>query len=44
MKDTPLSFYNINMNINKRVKEYRGMKIIFIMLMIHLTLLNMNKY
>jgi hypothetical protein len=30
MKDTPSSFYHINMNINKRVKEHRGMKILIV--------------
>jgi hypothetical protein len=30
MKDTPSSFYNINMNISNKMKEYRGMKIIFV--------------
>jgi hypothetical protein len=30
MKDTPSSFYHINVNINKRVKEYRGMEIIIV--------------
>jgi hypothetical protein len=27
VKDTPSSFYHVNVNINKRVKEHRGMKI-----------------
>jgi hypothetical protein len=30
MNDTPSSFYHINVNINKRVKEYRGMEIIIV--------------
>jgi hypothetical protein len=30
MKDTPSSFYNINMNLSKEMKEYRGMKMIFV--------------
>jgi hypothetical protein len=30
MKDTPSSFYNINMNISNKMKEYRGLKIIFV--------------
>jgi hypothetical protein len=30
MKDTPSSLYNINMNISSKMKEYRGMKIIFV--------------
>jgi hypothetical protein len=30
MKDTPSSFYNINMNISNKMKEYRGIKIIFV--------------
>jgi hypothetical protein len=28
MKDIPSSFYNININISKKMKEHRGMEII----------------
>jgi hypothetical protein len=31
MKNTPSSFYHINVNVNRKVKEYRRMKIIVIM-------------
>jgi hypothetical protein len=48
MKDTPSSFYHINVNINKKVEEYRGMKIIIIIYQrliyfyLHQTRININ--
>jgi hypothetical protein len=47
MKDTPSSFYHVNMNINKRVKEHRGMKIInchISMIYLLLSSTNTNKH
>jgi hypothetical protein len=31
MTDIPSSFQHINMNVNKKVKEYKGIKVIIIM-------------
>jgi hypothetical protein len=47
LKDKPSSFYDIKMNINRRVKEHRGMKIINCYISIIYLLLsstNMNKH